>query len=72
MFTLIKLKNIQNFKKDKEKKGKTHKKVFARVISKQFLRDIKGNTLSYVEGNGFFKNSIDTRLIFEVLPKYYI
>ena len=72
MFTLIKLKNIQNFKKDKEKKGKTHKKVFARVISKQFLRDIKGNTLSYVEGNGFFKNSIDTRLISEVLPKYYI
>jgi len=72
MFTFIQLKNIQNFKKDKDKKVKTHKKVFARVISKQFLRDIKGNTLSYVEGNGFFKNSIDTRLISEVLPKYYI
>ena len=72
MFTFIQLKNIQNFKKDKDKKVKTHKKVFARVIAKQFLRDIKGNTLSYVEGNGFFKNSIDTRLISEVLPIYYI
>lgn len=69
---LIKLKNIQNFKKDKEKKVKTHKKVFSRVIAKQFLRDIKGNTLAFVEGNGFFRNSIDTRLISEVLPKYYL
>ncbi len=51
---------------------KTHKKVFARVVAKQFLRDIKQNTISYVEGNGFFRNVIDTRLISEVLPKFYL
>lgn len=42
------LKNIQGFKKEKEKKVKTHKKVFARVLAKQFLKDIKQNTLSFV------------------------
>lgn len=50
---------------------KTHKKVFARVIAKQFLRDIKNNTLAFVEGNGFFRNAIESRLIAEVLPKFY-
>lgn len=50
---------------------KTHKKVFARVLAKQFLKDIKPNTLSYVEGNGFFRNIIDIKLISDVLPKYY-
>lgn len=65
------LKNIQLFKKEKEKKVKTHKKVFARVIAKQFLRDIKNNTIAYVEGNGFFRNAIESRLIAEVLPKFY-
>lgn len=42
------LKNIQGFKKEKQKKVKTHKKVFARVLAKQFLKDIKQNTLSFV------------------------
>jgi hypothetical protein len=37
-------------------------------MSKQYLRDIKKNTLDYVEGNGFFRNPIETRLITELLP----
>jgi hypothetical protein len=45
--------------------------VFARVLAKQFLKDIKQNTISFVEGNGFFRNIIDVKLITDVLPKYY-
>lgn len=43
-----KLKVIQQFKKEKDKKVKTHKRVFSRVIAKQYLKDIKTNTLNYV------------------------
>lgn len=68
----MQLKVIQQFKKEKEKKVKTHKRVFSRVIAKQYLRDIKTNTLKYVEGNGFFRNAIDARLVSELMPKLYI
>ena len=44
----MQLKFIQQFKKEKEKKVKTHKRVFSRVIAKQYLRDIHTNTLKYV------------------------
>lgn len=44
----MQLRVIQQFKKEKEKKVKTHKRVFSRVIAKQYLRDIKNNTMNYV------------------------
>ncbi len=44
----MQLKLIQQFKKEKEKKVKTHKRLFSRVIAKQYLRDIKTNTLKHV------------------------
>ena len=44
----MQLKFIQQLKKEKEKKVKTHKRVFSRVIAKQYLRDINTNTLKYV------------------------
>ena len=68
----MQLKFIQQFKKEKEKKVKTHKRVFSRVIAKQYLRDINTNTLKYVEGNGFFRNATDARLVSELMPKLYI
>jgi hypothetical protein len=68
----MQLEVINNFKKEKEKKIKTHKRVFSRVIAKQYLRDIKKNTLIYVDGNGYFRHAIDSRLITELLPKLYI
>ena len=49
----------------------THKKVFSRVLAKQFLRDVKGNTLNYVEGNGFFRNRTHSTLVHQVLPGMY-
>ena len=66
------MKRIEEFRKEKDKKIKTHRRVFSRVIAKQFLRDIKPNTMNYVEGNGFFRNAIDFRLSSELLPKLYI
>ena len=41
------------------------------MIAKQYLRDVKANTLKYVEGNGFFLNVIDSRLISDLMPKLY-
>ena len=46
----------------------THKKVFSRVLAKQFLRDVKGNTLNYVEGNGFFRNRTHSTLCTRCSP----
>jgi hypothetical protein len=42
------MKVLEAFKKEKDKKIKTHKRVFSRVIAKQYLRDIKKNTINYV------------------------
>ena len=66
------MKRIEEFRKEKDKKIKTHRRVFSRVIAKRFLRDLKPNTMNYVEGNGFFRNVIDFRLSSELLPKLYI
>lgn len=35
------MKVLEAFKKEKDKRIKTHKRVFSRVIAKQYLRDIK-------------------------------
>ena len=56
------MKKIEEYRKEKDKKIRTHKRVFSRVIAKQFLRDIKQNSMNFVEGNGFFRNAIDYRL----------
>jgi hypothetical protein len=66
------MKMIEQFKKDKDRKIKTHRRVFSRVIAKQFLRDLKQNTINFVEGNGFFRNGINYRLSSELLPKLYV
>ena len=42
------MKVLEAFKKEKDKNIKTHKRVFSRVIAKQYLRDIKKNTINYV------------------------
>ena len=41
------------------------------MLAKQFLRDVKPNTLSYVEGNGFFRNRTHCTLVDQVLPGMY-
>ena len=46
--------------------------MFSRVLAKQYLRDIKLNTINFVEANGFFRNAIDYRLSSELLPTLYI
>lgn len=50
------MKLLDQYRKDKDKKIKIHRRVFSRVIAKQFLRDLKPNTMNFVEGNGFFRN----------------
>ena len=65
------MKMLDQYRKEKDKKIKIHRRVFSRVIAKQFLRDIKINTMNYVEGNGFFRNEIDYRLSSELLPGMY-
>ena len=40
-------------------------------MAKQYLRDIRPNTLAHVEGQGFFKNKIEADLIEKILPKFY-
>lgn len=67
----IQMKMLDQYRKEKDKKIKIHRRVFSRVIAKQFLRDIKINTMNYVEGNGFFRNEIDYRLSSELLPGMY-
>lgn len=69
---LIKMRVLENFKKEKESKVKTHRRIFSRVIAKQYLRNIKNNTMNYVEGNGFFRNVIDFRLSSELMPDLYL
>ena len=66
------MKKIEEFRKEKDKKIKTHRRVFSRVMAKQYLKDLKHNTMNYVEGNGFFRNAIDYKLSSELLPKLYI
>jgi hypothetical protein len=65
------MKMLDQYRKEKDKKIKIHRRVFSRVIAKQFLRDIRINTMNYVEGNGFFRNEIDYRLSSELLPGMY-
>lgn len=65
------MKMLDQYRKEKDKKIKIHRRVFSRVIAKQFLRDIKVNTMNFVEGNGFFRNEIDYRLSSELLPGMY-
>jgi hypothetical protein len=67
----IQMKMLDQYRKEKDKKIKIHRRVFSRVIAKQFLRDIRINTMNYVEGNGFFRNEIDYRLSSELLPGMY-
>lgn len=38
-------KNIEKYKKEKDKKIKTHKRIFSRVLAKDFLKRLEQNTL---------------------------
>ena len=62
---------LEQYRKEKDKKIKIHRRVFSRVIAKQFLRDLKPNTMKFIEGNGFFRNALDYRLSSELLPGMY-
>jgi hypothetical protein len=42
------MKKIEAFKKEKDKKIKTHRRLFSRVLAKNFLKNIKTNTLNIV------------------------
>ena len=66
------MKRIEDFRKEKDRKIKTHRRVFSRVMAKQYFSHLRQNTMNYVEGNGFFRNAIDYRLSSELLPQLYI
>ena len=67
---MLLLKENGSCKAIETQKDQTHQKLFSRVMAKQYLRDVKPNTLSQVEGQGCFKNQIDSGLIERVLPKF--
>ena len=67
---MLLLKENESCKAIETQKDQTHQKLFSRVMAKQYLRDVKPNTLSQVEGQGCFKNQIDSGLIERVLPKF--
>lgn len=66
------MKKLDQLRKEKDRKIKTHRRVFSRVIAKKYLVDLKRNTMNYVEASGFFVNEIDYRLSAELLPKLLI
>ena len=66
------MKKLDQFRKEKDRKIKTHRRVFSRVIAKKYLGDLKRNTMNYVEASGFFVNEIVYRLSAELLPKLLI
>ena len=53
------------------KKTRTHQKLFSRVLAKNYFRDIKSNTMKFVEGQGFFRKEVDSALIEKLLPQFY-
>lgn len=48
-----------------------HRRLFSRVIAKQFLSHIKTNTLAIMENQGFFRNAIEENIVTSVLPHLY-
>ena len=55
----------------KEKKKQTHRRLFSRVISKQFCSKLRENSILRVENQGFFTNVIEENIIRDVVPKFY-
>lgn len=41
IFIYIKAKRIEKYRKEKEKKIKTHKRLFSRVLTKDFMKSIQ-------------------------------
>ncbi len=51
------------FRKEKDKKVKTHKRIFSRVLAKDFLKNINQSAINIVERNGFFRNPLDIKIM---------
>lgn len=62
---------MEGFKKQKQKKIQSHQRLFSRVIGKNYLKDLRKNTINYVEGQGFFRKEIDNQLVEKLLPTLY-
>jgi Lhr-like helicase len=62
-YPISKAKKIDKFRKEKDKQIKTHKRLFSRVLAKEFLKNIKHNTLEIVDRNGFFRNPLDIKIM---------
>lgn len=63
---------MENYRKERQKKVHTHQRIFSRVLAKNYLRDLGSNTVSYVEGQGFFRDEIDKQLVEQFLPGLYV
>ena len=59
------------YRKSNEQEGAIHKKVIGRILSKQYLKHLKGNTYKILENEGFFRNPLESDLFSRFSPWLY-